>query len=217
MKVAALAAAALLGSAAAPNLAKILLTPAQVGRGYLLYARLDGFGVKSAPTLDLCGRKGYPSEKLRVGRLQVNYLNKKSKLALSNEVVTYKPGGTAQALREVAQHVRSCPRTPVLTGEAGVGPIRFTISRIYDSKLLKGYVAVRIRAVGKLTNGRKVDNISYAIYQRLGNVLSGVYSYVLKGVDQPGQEAFALHAAEQSAKQLRKGAGVASVPSGPPA
>jgi hypothetical protein len=211
MKVVALAAAALLGAAAGPNLGKVILTPAQVGKGYNLYARSDGFGVASAPTLDLCGRKGYPSEKLRVGRLQVNYLKKKSALGLSNEVVTYKAGGAAQALREVAQHAATCPHTPVVTGEAGVGPLRFTITRLHDSKLLKGYVAVKVRAVGKLTNGKKVDQTSYAVYQRLGNVLSGVYSF---GPNTPQQRAFALHAAEQSAQQLRN---TVNAPSGPPA
>jgi hypothetical protein len=189
----------------------VILKPTQVGKGYVLYARQDGFGVKSAPTLDLCGRKGYPSEKLRSDRLQVNYLKQSTPIGLSNEVVTYKSGGAKQAMHEVLQHALTCPRTPVVTGESGVGPLRFTITRLHDSKLLKGYVAVKVRAVGKLTNGKKVDQTSYAVYQRLGNVLSGVYSF---GPNTPQQRAFALHAAEQSAQQLRN---TVNAPSGPPA
>ncbi|MES1247004.1 MAG: hypothetical protein ABUS54_04945 [Actinomycetota bacterium] len=208
MIVVALAALAL----AAPNLGNVILKPTQVGTGYGVYARSDGFGVKSAPTLDLCGRAGYASEKLRVGRLQVNYLKANTALGLSNEVVTYKTGGAAQAMREVAQHATTCPKTPVKTGEAGLGPIRFTITPVHDSKLLKGYVAVRVHAVGKLTSGKKVDNISYAVYQRNGDVLSGVYSF---GPDTPAQLQFVLHAAEQSAQILRHLKAVK--PSGPPA
>jgi hypothetical protein len=208
MVVVALAALAL----AAPNLNDVLLRPAQVGKGYNVYTRADGFGVKGAPTLDLCGRKGYASEKLRVGRLQVNYLKPNTALGLSNEVVRYKPGGAEQAMREVAQHAATCPNKAIITGQSGVGPVRFTITKVRDAKLVKGYVAVRVHAVGKLTSGKKVDDISYAIYQRVGDMLSGVYSF---GPDTPAQRQFALHAAEQSAKLLRK----LQVPkaSGPPA
>jgi hypothetical protein len=210
VKVLALAAVAFAATSTL-DLRTVILRPAQVGTGYQLIARSDGFGVKAAPTLDLCGRKGYPSEKLRVDRLQVNYLKQKTQLGLSNEVVRYKPGGAKQAMREVGLHAMSCPHTPVITGEKGIGPLRFTISPIKDAKLLKGYVAVRVRAVGKLTNGTHVDQTSYAVYQRLGDVLSGVYSF---GPNTPKQQAFVLHAAEMSAATLRK---ALRGPKGPPA
>jgi len=210
MKALALAAVALV-STTSLDLRTVILRPAQVGKGYQLVARSDGFGVKAAPTLDLCGRKGYASEKLRVDRLQVNYLKQKTQLGLSNEVVRYKPGGAKQALREVGLHALSCPHTPVVTGEKGVGPLRFTITPVKDKKLLAGYVAVRVRAVGKLTDGTHVDETSYAVYQRLGDVLSGVYSF---GPNTPAQEKFALHAAELSANVLRR---VLHTSKGPPA
>jgi hypothetical protein len=211
MQIVALAVSALVATTAAPSLNKVILKPAQVGKGYGIYARTDGFGVKAAPTLDLCGRKGYPSEAKRVDRLQVNYLKAKQPIGLSNEVVRYKPGGAKQALHEVAQHARTCPSTPVDTGESGVGKLTFTITPLHDTKLIKGAVAVRVRAVGKLTNGKKVDQTSYAVYQVVGDVLSGVYSF---GPNTPAQETFALHAAEQSAKVLKK---QVYAPTGPPA
>jgi hypothetical protein len=211
MKVIALAAVALVAATSTIDLRTVILKPTQVGKGYVLYARQDGFGVKSAPTLDLCGRKGYPSEKLRSDRLQVNYLKQSTPIGLSNEVVTYKSGGAKQAMHEVLQHALTCPRTPVVTGESGVGPLRFTITRIHDSKLLPGYVAVKVRAVGKLTNGKKVDQTSYAVYQSRGNLLSGVYSF---GPNTAAQLRFALHAAEESAVQLKK---AVQTPQGPPA
>src|SRR5438552_1471956 len=97
--IAALAFAASAAAATTPKIARAILVPAQVGKGYVLVTRNDGFGLK-ARILDLCGTKNYPSEKLRVTRLQVHYLKLGSKLGLSNEVVTYKPGGAAQAMRE---------------------------------------------------------------------------------------------------------------------
>jgi hypothetical protein len=211
MQVLAIAASALVAATAAPNLQTVILKPTQVGKGYGVYARTDGFGVKAAPTLDLCGRTGYASEKKRVDRLQVNYLKVKTPIGLSNEVVRYKPGGAKQALHEVLQHARSCPSTPIETGEAGVGKLRFTITQLHDAKLLKGAIAVKVRAVGKLKNGKKVDQTSYAVYQVLGDVLSGVYSF---GPDTPAQRGFVLHAAEQSAKILQK---QVNAPSGPTA
>lgn len=189
-----------------PSVNKLILQPTQVGDGYRLFVRSDGFGVVNTVTLDLCGRKNYPSEKLRTTRLQVNYAASGKKLTLSNEVVTYKAGGAQQAMREATQHATHCPKTPVDPGEAGLPPLRFTITRIRDSRLLKGYLAVKIRVRGTV-NGQKRDETSYAVYQRVGNVLSGVYS---AGPNTPAQLAFVLHAAEQSAQNLLRGHNVSS-------
>jgi hypothetical protein len=193
-----LALAALLASGT-PNLAKLVLKPAQVGHGYLLLLPRDGTSVsKTAVTLNICGRAGYPSETLRVARLQVDYLKRKSPIGLSNELVTYKPGGAAQAMREVARHADTCPSHAIDTGEPGLPPLRFTITRMADKNLLKGYLAIKVRARG-VVKGKQVDQTSYAVYQRLGNVLSGTYSF---GANTPAQLALALHAAEQSAHNL---------------
>jgi hypothetical protein len=153
-------------------------------------------------TLDLCGTKNYASETLRTSRLQVNYLKRNATLGLSNEVVTYKSGGAAQAMREVISHAVNCPRGKVDPGEDNLPPLFFTITRLKDSRLLKGYLAVRIRVTGKLRNGTHVDETSYAVYQRSANVLSGVYSFQRPTTS--AQQIFCLHAAEQSARNLRK-------------
>ena len=202
--------AALLVSSGTPDVSKLILQPTQVGTGYQVFTRADGLGVTNTVTLDLCGVKNYPSERLRTTRLQVNYLAKGNKLGLSNEVVTYQSGGAQQAMREATQHATHCPKTPVATGEAGVPPLRFTITRISDSRLLKGYLAVKIRARGTVTaNGKthNVDQTSYAVYQSLGDVLSGTYSY---GPNTTAQLVFALHAAEQSALNLQSGHSIGS-------
>ena len=202
-----LAALAAVG-AGTPDVHKLILQPTQVGTGYVLLHRADGSGVKGTVTLDLCGRKGYSSEKLRTARLQVNYLKRGSTFGLSNEVVTYKPGGAAQAMREVVDHALGCPRTPVDTGEPGLPPLHFTITRLVGPGLLKGALAVRVRVTGNV-QGKHVDQTSYAAYQRLGNVLSGVYSF---GPKTPQQLRFFLRAAEQSARNLRHGGPAPAAP-----
>ncbi len=199
---------ALVGTAAAapPDVSKALLTPSQVGVAYLLLQRTDGHGLGTR-TLDLCGTSNYPSEKLRTARIQVDYGRNGSTLTLSNEVVAYKPGGAAQAMREVIDHATNCPHTAISPGVQGLPPLTFQITRLKAGRLLKGYLAVKVRVTGTV-KGKKVDQTSYAVYQRLGNVLSGVYS---NGPATPQQMAFCLHAAEQSARNLRR----LQAPSGP--
>jgi hypothetical protein len=195
-----LAVAAVL-AAGTPDVQKLTLTPAQVGAGYVLVQRTDGKGVVNTVTLNLCGpAQSYPSESRRVARLQVDYLKQKSTLGLSNEVVAYRSGGAAQAMREVVQHVAKCPKEPIVT-DASLPPLTYTLTRIKASNLLKGAVALRVRVTGKV-QGKKVDQTSYAIYQRKGDVLSGTYSF---GPNTKAQLQFALHAAQQSALNLRLG------------
>jgi hypothetical protein len=194
--VVALAAAALVSQA---NLAKLVLKPTAVGSGYVLLQRNDGRGTAQR-TLDLCGTKNYPSESLRTDRIQVDYLKQGAKLALSNEVVSYRDDGAKQAMREVLVHARTCPNRPIAF--EGQPPLTYKITRISDAKLLGDAVALRIDVSGKI-NGKRVSAIRFAIYQRVGNVLSGVYSYSVSGVPGATQQRFVLHAAEASAKALQ--------------
>src|SRR5438874_527402 len=156
-----------------PNVAKLILKPAQVGPGYVLFHMVGGAGVTNTITLNLCGVTGYPSEGRRVTRLQVTYLKRKSMIGISNEVVTYRPGGAAQAMRGAIQHAATCPNHPIDTGQAGLPKLLVTITRIHDGKLLKGALAVEVRVRGTV-KGKKYDETSYAVYQRRGDVLSGM-------------------------------------------
>jgi hypothetical protein len=196
--------AVVLAVALQPNLNKVVLKPAQVGSGYVLLQRTDGHGTAQR-TLDLCGTQNYSSEALRTARLQVDYLKPNGRYKLSNEVVVYKPGGAAQAMREVAAHAANCPNKPIVVE----GPrATFRITRLTDSKLLKGYVAVQIRETA-VVKGKKLTATYYAVYQRFGNVLSGVYSY---GAATPEQELLCLRAAEASARNLRAKSHSAGIP-----
>jgi hypothetical protein len=195
-----LAAAAGAAATTTPTVAQLILRPAQVGPGYVMFQRSDGYGVKVQATLNLCGTD-YPSESRRVTRLQTNYLHRNTTLGISNEVVTYRPGGAAQAMREVTQHALTCPHHPIDSGAGGLPKLLFEITRIKDAHLLKGYLAVRIRASGTI-KGKHISQISYGVYQRRGDTLSGVYSF---GPPGKAQLALCLHAAEQSARNLRNG------------
>jgi hypothetical protein len=191
-----------------PNVAHLVLQPEQVGKGYMLIARPDGKGVRGAVTMNVCG-SDYPSEAFRSTRLQVNYLKRGAMTGISNEVVTYRAGAATQAMREVTQHVANCPPRPIDTGVQGLPKLKFHLTRISDPRLLKGYLAVRIDVSGS-SQGKKIAQTSYAVYQRLGNVLSGVYSFGGSGAAQLG---LCLHAAEQSARNLKRGtSGVISAP-----
>jgi hypothetical protein len=194
--------------AAQPNLAKLVLKPASVGIGYVLVQRMDGKGTAQR-TLDLCGTSNYPSERLRTSRLQVDYLKPNTPLALSNEVVEYSAGGAAQAMQEVAQHADHCPNRPIAF--EGQPPLTYRITHILDSKLLRGYLALRVDVSGTV-NGQRVHAVRYAVYQRLGNILSGVYSYAAAGEPAATQQRFVLHAAEASARALRAGGKSGGVP-----
>jgi hypothetical protein len=173
-------------SAATPVRIQVVLKPNQVGPGYRLLEIPEGNTLRQ-PTLDLCGAFGYPSEKLREARLQVGYAKRGSLLQLSNEVVTYRADGAAQAVREVRRRALTCPSRSV----------RFT--PVSDPHLVPGYFAVR-EVDTRVVRGKHLQLTTYAVYQRMRNVLSAVYS-----VGPPGsaQLAFCLHAAEQAAQNLR--------------
>jgi hypothetical protein len=208
MRIALAVASIVLAPAALPNVDRLVLQPGQVGKGYLMLSRSDGRGVKGTVTMNLCGTD-YPSEGLRASRLQVNYLKNGSALGLSNEVVAYKARGAVVAMREVTAHARGCPSGLLPSGIPGVPALKYEITRLIVPGLLDGYLAVRVRTIGTV-NGKHVDQISYAVYQRLGNVLSGVYSF---GPDTAAQRDFCLAAARQSARNLRHGGISAGTPS----
>jgi hypothetical protein len=208
MRMALALAAIALAPAATPDVGHLILQPAQVGKGYVTKMQVGGNLVKGQVTLNLCGT-GYPSERLRTKRLQVDFANRNVPLAISNEVVTYRSGGAAQAMREVTRRAATCPHRPIDTGEKGLPKLTYRITRFAHSRLLKGYLAVRVDATATI-KGKPVVHTGYAVYQRRGNVLSGVYSV---GGDNPEQLQLLLHAAEQSARNLRSGTnGVSSGP-----
>jgi hypothetical protein len=183
---------------APPSLAALVLEGRQVGPGYRLVQRPDGHGVAGLVTLDICGFT-FRSESLRTDRLQVNYVRSGAPVKASNEVVRYRPGGSAEALKEVAHAVATCPTKPVGSPVRGVGPLTFRITHIRVAHLLPGAIALRITTSGTV-RGKHVSETYAAIYQRRANVLSAFYAF---GGTRDARERLALHAAAASALNLR--------------
>jgi hypothetical protein len=185
-----------------PDLSRLVLGGAQIGPGYRLAPFPGGNSFIGETTLDLCAGT-YPSETLRTGRLQVTYAHPANTVAVSNEVVTYVPGGARQALAEVATVARSCARRPVVRSAGGV-TTTFSASPLHDPQLPPGAVAVRL-VIDAREGSRRATQTGVAIYQIRGNTLSGVYAFVTQGTTLADAERVAFHAAAESARNLGAG------------
>jgi hypothetical protein len=183
-----------------PNLAKLLLTPTQVGPGYRLVQRPDGHGIKGFVTLDVCGYK-FGSEKLRTNRLQVNYIHSGNAVTLSNEIVTYRPGGAVQALEEVAYAASHCPSTPLKTMAKGISTVSFKVAPVpLTEPLPAGSVAYEV-TISLTYTGKQTRQNDIVVYQIRGNVLSGVYGF---GGTLAARTRATLASAMKSARDLRQ-------------
>ena len=196
--LAASATAASAGPTTHVDLDRLVLRASQLGAGYkLLHRSADGRGADGFVTLDLCGYR-FTSEARRTDRLQVNYIRPGAAIKYSNEVVSYAPGGTRLALRELNQAVNGCPGGPVPSTVQGVPPLTYRITRLPTAGLLPGAVALRINVTG-VYKGKRFSETDAVIYQAHGNVLSGLYAY---GGSVKERERAALRAAKQSRANL---------------
>jgi hypothetical protein len=85
----------------------LVVAPEKLDSSWTMQLSEGGDGLR-VNTLDLCGAP-YPSDALRTARRQVEYGPDSDDMTISNEIVTYRPGGAAQALKEVQQAVATCP------------------------------------------------------------------------------------------------------------
>jgi hypothetical protein len=188
-------ASALLSSA--HKVDRAVLRASQIGPGSITREIPNGRDVKGQVTLDLCGFK-FRSESLRVARVQLSYIrNTGGGPFLSNEVVAYKPGGAAKAMRELRQAVATCPKGFVKSSVPGAGLIRNKFNLIKSSKFVPGYVGL-IDHITEKVNKKTLRFDSLLVYQARGNVLSGVYSFGILRLPT------IVHAANQSALNLKK-------------
>ena len=185
---------------AAASLSKVVLRGAQVGPGYVLKLRPDSHGVSSTVTLDMCGTT-FHSEGLRTARLQVNYSKRGSQLGVSNEVVTYHGTGAQLAMNEIRRSVADCPKTPVGSAIAGVGKLTYRITHIAKTHgLLPGAIALLMHISGTI-KAHHLTVTQAVVYERYGNVLSGIYG---NGRPLVAQAQLVLHAAAESAINLHR-------------
>jgi hypothetical protein len=181
----------------AANVRLLVLRAPQVGPGYRAAVIPGGANVRGQVTLDLCGQK-YRSEALRLERIQLLYARPGSPLRLSNEVVRYRPGGTATAFRELRHAVAHCPSGPVQMPEPGSPRLTFRLTPLHLSGLLPHSIALQIHATGTSQGRRFVIN-SIVTYQARGSILSGVYTY---NGSIAAQKRLAVHASRESAMNL---------------
>ena len=189
------AAAGAIAASPAQNVARVVLRAAQVAPDVTLKRFPGGNQVAGQVTLDLCGYT-FRSEALRLARLQVVYTRGTIPVA-SNEVVAYKPGGAASALRELRTAIAHCPAGYVSSNVRGTGQLKNSITRVSAPGTLPGTIAILDRITQKL-NGKTTRFDAILVFQARRDVLSGVYGY--------GQAQLPLvrHAATQSARNLKK-------------
>jgi hypothetical protein len=187
--------AATAGAATTPHPARYALRAAQVGKGFFPVIVGGGSTLKK-PTLDICHEK-LPSEKLRLARFTIGFVHTQTDPAISNEIVIYKPGGAAQAMREVARAVLACPKGPVTVGAVSVTS---KIAPLHPKgSFLPGALAYGYHQYGTVS-GHTVSQYALVIYQRRGDVLSSVVAH---DSTLAKRLLFGGHAAAQSARNLR--------------
>jgi hypothetical protein len=184
------------GASPDKKLDRAVLRAAQIAPGSITREIPGGRDVTGQVTLDLCGYK-FRSEKLRVARVQLSWIsNTGGPPFLSNEVVAYKAGGAARAMKELRTAVATCPKGFVKSTVPGAGLIKNKFNRIKGRGFLPGTVGL-IDHITEKTNGKTLRFDSLLVYQARGNVLSGVYSFGVVRLP------LVVHAATQSAKNLR--------------
>jgi hypothetical protein len=177
------------------TVARIVLAPSQVASDATLHELPGGNQVAGQVTLDLCGYR-FRTESLRLARRQVAYV-RRGTAVLSNEVVAYKPGGAASALREIRTAIAHCPAGFVRSTVSGVGELKNRIEPIRAPGLLAGSIAF-IDHITERLNGKTRTYETTLVYQARADVLSGVYT--AEQADLP----LARHAAAESARNLKK-------------
>lgn len=156
------------------SLASIGLQPGDVG-GSLTISTIPDGDTLGTPTLDFCDGT-YPSESLRVSRLQKAAYDADGNFAgLSSEVVVYKNGTAArQALNEAIAARKSCPTNKRFTSKDG-----HELSFAFHSApgpASTPLVAADSRLIVHTTmNVDGVERRAFLVYQIYGRVLAALY------------------------------------------
>lgn len=133
----------------------------------------SGTDARHQPTLDLCNGS-YPSEALRVARLQVADVAADGSMAVSTEAVEYASvPATAQAFRELTQVAAACPSGPVVS-PVGEPTVTTTLTSGADAgwPTVTGVSRLAFRVT---TDSGSGPTTSIAVYLRRGTLLEGVY------------------------------------------
>ena len=163
------------GPAATPSsLSGLLVQPRDTTSALSVHLLPGGDQVTGQATLDLCSGT-FPSESLRVARLQDVAEAASGTAVLSTEAVLYRnAAATAQAFRELRSAAASCPKGPVTSPATGT-TITTTVHGSPDGTW-PNTASVEREAFSLTTvdqTGASFDSV--AVYLRRGRVLLGVY------------------------------------------
>jgi hypothetical protein len=155
-------------------LQQLVLRQSDVKRPNAVVLSDGGDGVASAPTLDLCNGS-YPSESLRVARLQVDERDGNGDAEMSTEAVLYRDAAaTAQAFSELRSVVAQCPRTPVAS-PVGEPTVAMTFNAPPDKSWAQVPNVQRQAYDFTATDETGASTHGVAVYLRRGRALVGLY------------------------------------------
>ena len=156
-------------------LAGLVVKQADVPAGLTVDTIPQGDQVAGQVSLDLCGAN-FPSEDLRVARLQVAVSNASGDGILSTEAVAYRdPAAASQALAELQAAKVHCPSTYVPSGVTGQPPILFKFGPTPSTGAAVPGVEARVFDVTTRVQTGEVDRslVAYLVRGRLLNCRVG--------------------------------------------
>jgi len=168
------------GSPSAPadsssaSLENLVVRPRDVTDAYAVAPIPGGTEVEGEVTLDLCD-SFYPSEGLRVERLQVVAVDSAGDTQLSTEAVRYESdAATAQAFDEIRASAKDCPSAPVPDPTTG-GTVSTTVTSGVDSSWAGTPGVDRLAYLVTRTDDTGSENSTLVVYLRRGPLFIGVY------------------------------------------
>lgn len=158
----------------ASALAGLVLHQADVDASLSVQPLQGGDQVAGETTLDICNGR-FPSETLRVGRLQVVAVDDQGDTAMSTEAVAYRGSqATVQAFSELRAVAAACPKDAV-TSPVGEPTVATRFGSAPDSAWPQTPGVSRLAFDLTTTDQSGQTQHSVAVYLRRGRVLMGVY------------------------------------------
>jgi hypothetical protein len=166
------------------SLPALLVQPRDTTSALDIHLLPSGDQVKGQPTLDLCNQM-YPSESLRIQRLQDGATDSSGNTIFSTEAVLYRnAAATKQAFRELSHVAKSCPKGPVPDPENG-STTTTTFHPTPDTDWPQTPSVEREAFSLTTTPANSSSMDSLAVYLRRGRVLLGVYFSKPDGAQPP--------------------------------
>ena len=156
------------------SLPALLVQPRDTTSALSVHLLPGGDQVDGQPTLDLCNGT-FPSESLRVQRLQDVAVDTSGAGVLSTEAVLYRDAAaTKQAFRELRHVAASCPKGPVTSPVSG-STFTTTFHQPPDGAWPNTASVEREAFSLTMADAKGASSDSVAVYLRRGRVLLGVY------------------------------------------